>query len=64
MFQNSFCLSKIELGFRSGDIIYVLGAMDRDGFYYVSVTSTITIQWLDWIVLALTFAQKFKFHLF
>ncbi|XP_031153502.1 RIMS-binding protein 2-like [Sander lucioperca] len=26
--------SEIELGFRSGDIIYVLGAMDRDGFYY------------------------------
>lgn len=27
---------KAELGFRSGDIIYVLGAMDQDGFYYVS----------------------------
>lgn len=24
-----------ELGFRSGDIIYVLGDMDQDGFYYV-----------------------------
>lgn len=24
-----------ELGFRAGDIIYVLGEMDQDGFYYV-----------------------------
>ncbi|XP_071061228.1 RIMS-binding protein 2 isoform X1 [Pseudochaenichthys georgianus] len=33
MFQNYFCPSKDELGFRSGDIIYVLGDMDQDGFY-------------------------------
>ncbi|XP_047450390.1 RIMS-binding protein 2-like [Mugil cephalus] len=26
--------SELELGFRSGDIIYVLGDMDQDGFYY------------------------------
>ncbi|TWW76997.1 RIMS-binding protein 2 [Takifugu flavidus] len=26
--------SDAELGFRSGDIIYVLGDMDQDGFYY------------------------------
>ncbi|XP_072247791.1 RIMS-binding protein 2 [Leuresthes tenuis] len=26
--------SEVELGFRSGDIIYVLGDMDQDGFYY------------------------------
>ncbi|XP_041667741.1 RIMS-binding protein 2-like [Cheilinus undulatus] len=26
--------SEIELGFRSGDIIYVLGEMDQDGFYF------------------------------
>lgn len=26
--------SEVELGFRSGDIIYVLGHMDQDGFYY------------------------------
>ncbi|TKS80733.1 RIMS-binding protein 2 [Collichthys lucidus] len=26
--------SEVELGFRSGDIIYVIGEMDRDGFYY------------------------------
>ncbi|KAM9811302.1 RIMS-binding protein 2-like [Syngnathus typhle] len=26
--------SEAELGFRSGDIIYVLGDMDPDGFYY------------------------------
>ncbi|XP_022063845.2 RIMS-binding protein 2-like [Acanthochromis polyacanthus] len=26
--------SEVELGFRSGDIIYVLGNMDQDGFYY------------------------------
>ncbi|XP_029301726.1 RIMS-binding protein 2 [Cottoperca gobio] len=26
--------SEDELGFRSGDIIYVLGDMDQDGFYY------------------------------
>ncbi|MEQ2256001.1 hypothetical protein ILYODFUR_019701 [Ilyodon furcidens] len=26
--------SEAELGFRSGDIIYVLGDMDEDGFYY------------------------------
>ncbi|KAJ0021941.1 hypothetical protein NQD34_009431 [Periophthalmus magnuspinnatus] len=26
--------SEVELGFRSGDIIYVLGEMDQDGFYY------------------------------
>lgn len=26
--------SEEELGFRSGDIIYVLGEMDQDGFYY------------------------------
>lgn len=30
------CPLKAELGFRSGDIIYVLGNMDQDGFYYVS----------------------------
>lgn len=36
-----FCLSKVELGFRSGDIIYVLGDMDQDGFYYVSVSTMI-----------------------
>lgn len=41
MFQNYFCPSKDELGFRSGDIIYVLGDMDQDGFYSVSVNSTI-----------------------
>lgn len=29
-----------ELGFRSGDIIYVLGDMDQDGFYYVSSSSS------------------------
>lgn len=27
---------KAELGFRSGDIIYVFGDMDQDGFYFVS----------------------------
>lgn len=32
-----FFFSKAELGFRAGDIIYVLGDMDQDGFYYVSV---------------------------
>ncbi|XP_044210264.1 RIMS-binding protein 2-like isoform X1 [Thunnus albacares] len=26
--------SEVELGFRSGDIIYVLGDIDQDGFYY------------------------------
>ncbi|XP_077467473.1 RIMS-binding protein 2 [Stigmatopora argus] len=26
--------SEVEIGFRSGDIIYVLGDMDADGFYY------------------------------
>ncbi|CAJ1065162.1 RIMS-binding protein 2 [Xyrichtys novacula] len=26
--------SEAELGFRSGEIIYVLGDMDQDGFYY------------------------------
>ncbi|XP_015238755.1 PREDICTED: RIMS-binding protein 2-like [Cyprinodon variegatus] len=26
--------SDVELGFRAGDIIYVLGDMDQDGFYY------------------------------
>uniref|UniRef100_A0A3B4UAS2 RIMS-binding protein 2-like n=1 Tax=Seriola dumerili TaxID=41447 RepID=A0A3B4UAS2_SERDU len=26
--------SEVELGFRSGDIIYVMGDMDQDGFYY------------------------------
>uniref|UniRef100_UPI0037E84A1E RIMS-binding protein 2 n=1 Tax=Semicossyphus pulcher TaxID=241346 RepID=UPI0037E84A1E len=26
--------SEVELGFRSGDIIYVLGDMDQDGFYF------------------------------
>ncbi|XP_070685460.1 RIMS-binding protein 2 [Pempheris klunzingeri] len=26
--------SEVELGFHSGDIIYVLGEMDEDGFYY------------------------------
>ncbi|KAM8905250.1 RIMS-binding protein 2 isoform 2-T4 [Spinachia spinachia] len=26
--------SEVELGFRSGDIIYVLGDMDQDGFFY------------------------------
>ncbi|XP_029963502.1 RIMS-binding protein 2 [Salarias fasciatus] len=26
--------SEVELGFRAGEIIYVLGDMDRDGFYY------------------------------
>uniref|UniRef100_A0A672GPV6 SH3 domain-containing protein n=1 Tax=Salarias fasciatus TaxID=181472 RepID=A0A672GPV6_SALFA len=25
---------QVELGFRAGEIIYVLGDMDRDGFYY------------------------------
>lgn len=37
-FFHSFFLyfiRKAELGFRSGDIIYVLGDMDQDGFYYV-----------------------------
>ncbi|XP_017271844.1 RIMS-binding protein 2-like isoform X1 [Kryptolebias marmoratus] len=29
--------SEAELGFRSGDIIYVLGDMDPDGFYYGDV---------------------------
>ncbi|KAM3616654.1 uncharacterized protein V6R79_021265 [Siganus canaliculatus] len=29
--------SEVELGFRSGDIIYVLGDMDQDGFYYGDV---------------------------
>ncbi|XP_034024232.1 RIMS-binding protein 2 isoform X2 [Thalassophryne amazonica] len=28
--------SEAELEFRAGDIIYVLGDMDQDGFYYVS----------------------------
>lgn len=37
---------EVELGFRSGDIIYVLGDMDRDGFYFVSVTFTIKTQHL------------------
>lgn len=32
-----FPMWQVELGFRSGDIIYVLGDMDQDGFYYVSV---------------------------
>lgn len=35
-----------ELGFRSGDIIYVLGDMDQDGFYYVRVTAMI-LQWIS-----------------
>ncbi|XP_068583899.1 RIMS-binding protein 2-like [Cebidichthys violaceus] len=26
--------SEVELGFHSGDLIYVLGDMDQDGFYY------------------------------
>lgn len=26
--------SEVELGFRAGEIIYVLGDMDQDGFYY------------------------------
>lgn len=43
IFLFYFCLSKVELGFRSGDIIYVLGEMDQDGFYYVSFISTITM---------------------
>lgn len=33
-----------EMGFHSGDIIYVLGDMDQDGFYYVSVTAMF-LQW-------------------
>lgn len=41
MFQDSFRLSKVELGFRSGDIIYVIGEMDQDGFYYVSVNASV-----------------------
>lgn len=28
-------LFQAEMGFRCGDIIYVLGDMDQDGFYYV-----------------------------
>lgn len=39
-------LLKVELGFRSGDIIYVLGDMDQDGFYFVSLTFTIKTQHL------------------
>lgn len=41
IFQDSFRLSKVELGFRSGDIIYVIGEMDQDGFYYVSVNASV-----------------------
>lgn len=37
---SSILTQQAELGFRSGDIIYVLGDMDQDGFYYVSVTAT------------------------
>lgn len=41
--QNTFVFllffSKAELGFRAGDIIYVFGDMDQDGFYYVSVSA-------------------------
>lgn len=40
----SFSLPKVELGFHSGDIIYVLGEMDQDGFYYVSF-SAVTALW-------------------
>lgn len=36
--NKCFFFSQEELGFRSGDIIYVLGEMDQDGFYYVSVS--------------------------
>ncbi|XP_026081831.1 RIMS-binding protein 2 isoform X1 [Carassius auratus] len=32
-----------ELPFRAGDIIYVLGEMDSDGFYYVSTMTLLTI---------------------
>lgn len=38
--------SKAELDFRSGDIIYVLGDMDQDGFYYVSVNAMIAHKFL------------------
>lgn len=33
---NTFVF-QAELGFRCGDIIYVLGDMDQDGFFFVSV---------------------------
>lgn len=51
--------SKVELGFRSGDIIYVLGDMDQDGFYYVSVNTIIVHKGLHWIL-----HTKLKFVLF
>lgn len=41
---HTFLLFQAELGFRSGDIIYVLGDMDQDGFYYVSVACSFTIE--------------------
>lgn len=54
MFQNPIIIPlfdlKIELGFRSGDIIYVLGDMDQDGFYYVSVNTMIVHKGLYWIL--------------
>lgn len=60
--QNPFCLLKVELGFRSGDIIYVLGDMDQDGFYYVSVHFKMKVKQFVLEVLALNSAQKCNFH--
>ncbi len=36
-------LLKDELPFRAGDIIYVFGDMDSDGFYYVSIMTPSTM---------------------
>lgn len=36
LYKGKMSVLQAELGFRSGDIIYVLGDMDQDGFYYVS----------------------------
>lgn len=32
----SFVVSQVELKFRVGDVIYVYGGMDEDGFFTVS----------------------------
>lgn len=41
--KMNFLGFQVELGFRSGDIIYVLGDMDQDGFYFVCTNSAVTL---------------------
>lgn len=53
--KMNFLGFQVELGFRSGDIIYVLGDMDQDGFYFVCTNSAVTL----WLISNLMFAQKF-----